>query len=182
MTLPTANVSSFLNGHAPRPPYPAGVGLVLNGRSLLSRSGELGAAVPLPAVPRLSAPQDEDPVRRATDPVIRFKGISQRRIAVLYRRMLSVAVILGAGLVASFAEAADQQVVLMLGGESCEKHMRAVRTALKGVEGVKSVDLASMQGHAIVLAEAGHVKPEQLTAAVGGVKGTNWHCIAEVMK
>lgn len=101
---------------------------------------------------------------------------------MLYRRMLSVAVVLGVGLVASFAEAADQQVVLMLGGESCEKHMRAVRTALKGVEGVKSVDLGSMQGHAIVLVEAGRVKPEQLMAAVGGVKGTNWHCTAEVMK
>ena len=101
---------------------------------------------------------------------------------MLYRRMLSVAMVLGVGLVASFAEAADQQVVLMLGGESCEKHLRAVGTALKRVEGVKSVDLGSMQGHAIVLAEAGRVKPEQLTAAVGGVKGTNWHCTAEVMK
>ena len=101
---------------------------------------------------------------------------------MLYRRMLSVAVVLGVGLVAFFAEAADQQVVLMLGGESCEKHMRAVRTALKSVEGVKSVDLSSMQGHAIVQAEAGGVTPEQLAAAVSGVKGTNWHCTAEVMK
>lgn len=101
---------------------------------------------------------------------------------MLYRRMLSVAVVFGAGLLASFAEAADQQVVLMLGGESCEKHIRAVKTALKGVERVKSVDLASMQGHAIVRAETGSIKPEQLTAAVGGVKGANWHCTAEVMK
>ncbi len=87
--------------------------------------------------------------------------------------MLSVAVILGAGLVASFAGAEDQQVVLMLGGESCAKHIRAVGTALKKVEAVKSVDLGSMPGHAIVLAETGSVKPEQLTAAVGGVRGTN---------
>lgn len=101
---------------------------------------------------------------------------------MLYRRMLSVAVVLGVGLVASFAEAADQQVVLMLGGESCEKHMRAVGTALKRVEGVKSVDLSSMQGHAIVRTATGSIKPEQLTAAVGGIKGTNWHCTAEIMK
>jgi copper chaperone CopZ len=101
---------------------------------------------------------------------------------MLYRRMLSVAVIFGASLIASFAEAADQQVVLMLGGESCEKHMREVKTALKRVERVRSVDLTSMEGHAIVRAETGSVKPEQLTAAVGGVKGTNWHCTAEVMK
>ncbi|MGB4781857.1 hypothetical protein [Candidatus Methylomirabilis sp.] len=101
---------------------------------------------------------------------------------MLYRRMLSVAVVFGAGLLASFAEAADRQVVRMLGGESCAKHMRAVGTALKKVEWVKSVDLGSMPGHAIVRAEAGSVKPEQLTAAVGGVKGTNWYCTAEVMK
>lgn len=101
---------------------------------------------------------------------------------MLYRRMLSVAVIFGVGLLASFVDAADQQVVLMLGGESCEKHVREIRTVLKKVEGVKSVDLASMQNHAIVRAEAGRVKPEQLTAAVGGVKGTNWHCTAEIMK
>lgn len=90
--------------------------------------------------------------------------------------------VLGAGLLASMVEAADQQVVLMLGGESCEKHVRAVRTAIKRVEGVRSVDLASMQGHAIVRTATGTVKPEQLAAAVGGVKGANWHCTAEVMK
>ncbi len=101
---------------------------------------------------------------------------------MFYRRMLSVAVIFGAGLLAPIVEAADQQVVLMLGGESCANHTRAVGTALKKVEGVRSVDLGSMQGHAIVRAEAASVKPEQLTAAVGGVKGTNWHCTAEVMK
>jgi hypothetical protein len=113
---------------------------------------------------------------------VALADISQRRIAVLYRRMLSVAVIFGAGLLASIAEAADQQVVLMLGGESCAKHTRAVGTALKRVEGVRSVDLTSMEGHAIVRTATGSIKPEQLTAAVGGVKGTNWHCTAEVMK
>jgi copper chaperone CopZ len=101
---------------------------------------------------------------------------------MLYRRMLSVAVVLGAALLASVAAAADQQVVLMLGRESCEKHMKEVKTALRRVEGVRSVDLASMQGHAIIRPETGSVKPEQLMAAVGGVKGTNWHCTAEVMK
>jgi copper chaperone CopZ len=101
---------------------------------------------------------------------------------MIYRRMLSLGVVLGIGALTALAEAADQQVVLMLGGESCENHVRAVGTALKKVEGVRSVDLGSMQGHAIVRAEAASVKPEQLTAAVGGVKGTNWHCTAEVMK
>lgn len=96
--------------------------------------------------------------------------------------MFVVAVIFGVSCVASSAQAADQQVVLMLGGASCDKHTRTVETALKKVEGVKSVDLSSMQSHAIVRAAAGSVTPEQLTAAVVGVKGTNWHCTAEVMK
>ncbi len=99
-----------------------------------------------------------------------------------YRRMFSVAMIFRAGLLAPIVEAADQQVVLMLGGESCANHTTAVGTALKKVEGVKTVDLTNMPGHAIVRAEAGRVTPEQLTATVGGVKGTNWHCTAEVMK
>lgn len=101
---------------------------------------------------------------------------------MIYRRMLSMGVLLGIGVLTALAEGADQQVVLMLGGESCANHMRAVGTALKKVEGVKSVDLGSMQGHAIVRAEAVSIKPEQLTAAVGEIKGTNWYCTAEVMK
>ena len=101
---------------------------------------------------------------------------------MLSRRMLSVAVIFGTCFLAPIVEAADQQVVLMLSGESCEKHMRAVKTALKGVDGVTSVDLASMQGHAIVRTATESIKPEQLTAAVDGVKGAKWHCTAEVMK
>lgn len=60
---------------------------------------------------------------------------------MLYRRMLSMWVILGVGLLTALAEGADQQVVLMLGGEFCANHMRAVGTALKKVEGVKSVIL-----------------------------------------
>lgn len=101
---------------------------------------------------------------------------------MLYRRMLGAVLICGAGLLTSMAEAADQRVTLMLGGASCETHVREIRTALKRVEGVKGVDLRSMPGHAIIRAEAGHVTPEQLTAAVAGVKGTNWRCTAEVME
>lgn len=101
---------------------------------------------------------------------------------MFYRRTLSVAVICTAGLLASMAEAANRQVTLMLGGTSCETHVKEVRAALKRVDGVRAVDFDSMPGHAIVLVEAGRVKPEQLMAAVGGVKGTNWHCTAEVMK
>lgn len=101
---------------------------------------------------------------------------------MLCRRMLSVAMICGAGLLASMAEAADQQVTLMLSGVSCDKHAKEIRAALKRVEGVRAVDLDSMPGHAIIRTAAEGITPGQLTAAVAGVKGANRHCTAEVMK
>lgn len=101
---------------------------------------------------------------------------------MFYRRMLGAVLICGAGLLTSMAEAADQQVTLMLGGASCETHVREIRTALKRVEGVRAVDLDSMPGHAVVRTATEGATPEQLAAAVAGVKGANWHCTAEVMK
>ena len=78
--------------------------------------------------------------------------------------------------------AADQTVTLMLGGKQCESHPEDLDGALKKVAGVKSVDLKSMSGHALVKVEPGKVKPEQLVAAANGVKGSGWNCTAEVMK
>lgn len=91
-----------------------------------------------------------------------------------------------AGLVAFFvmanpAWAADQKVMLMLGGKFCEMYPDAIQAALKKVAGVKAVDLKSMKGHAVVTGD-GTMKPDQLAAAVNGVKGDGWHCNAEVMK
>lgn len=77
--------------------------------------------------------------------------------------------------------AADQKVMLMLGGKFCEMYPDAIHTALKQVGGVKAVDLKSMKGHAVVTGD-GTMKPDQLAAAVNGVKGDGWHCKAEVMK
>ena len=54
--------------------------------------------------------------------------------------------------------------------------------ALKKVPGVKAVDLKSMPGHAVVEVEPGKAKPDQLEAAVNGVKGSGWHCTAQLMK
>jgi len=76
----------------------------------------------------------------------------------------------------------DQKVTLMLGGKFCDMYLGEVDTALKKVPGVKSVDLKSMKGHAIVMTDGDKVKPRQLTDAVKAVKGEAWHCTAEVMK
>lgn len=95
----------------------------------------------------------------------------------------TLATAIGIFLFAAQAWAAeDQKVTLMLGGKFCEFYPEAIDTALKNVSGVKSVDLKSKKGHAVVEVEAGKVKPEQLTDAVNAVKGEGWHCKADVMK
>ena len=82
-------------------------------------------------------------------------------------------------------QAADRQVMLMLGGKDCEFYPKQVTDALMKVKGVKSVDLQSMKGHAVV-SHDGTVRPEDLVAAVSVVKGekmgVKWYCAAEVMK
>lgn len=97
-------------------------------------------------------------------------------------RNYTLAVAVGMFILTAQAWAADQKVTLMLGGKFCEFYPEAIDTALKNVSGVKSVDLKSKKGHAVVEVEAGKVKPEQLTDAVNAVKGDGWHCKAEVMK
>ena len=78
--------------------------------------------------------------------------------------------------------AGEEKVMLMLGGRFCEAYLGDVEQALGRVAGVKTVDLKSMKGHAVVTVESGKVKPEQLATAVNGVKGESWHCTGEVMK
>ena len=75
--------------------------------------------------------------------------------------LLLAAVAAGAG--------SEQKTVLMLGGKFCDMYLGEVDTALKKVPGVKSVDLKSMKGHAIVMTEGDKVKPRQLTDAVKAV-------------
>lgn len=85
-------------------------------------------------------------------------------------------------LTAVSARAGDEKITLMLGGKFCDMYVGEVEDALKKVPGVKSVDVKSMKGHAVVVADGTKVKPRQLTDAVKAVKGEAWHCTAEVMK
>jgi copper chaperone CopZ len=78
--------------------------------------------------------------------------------------------------------AADQKVMLMLGGTYCDVYLGEVESALKHVAGVKAVDLKSMKGHAIVMVDGDKATAAQLAKAVNGVKGDGWHCTAQVMK
>lgn len=85
-------------------------------------------------------------------------------------------------LIATPSFAADQKVVLMIGGKFCEAYLGDVDTALKKNQGVKAVDFKSMKGHAVVTIDGEKVKADQLSAAVAGVKGDGWHCTGQVMK
>jgi len=78
--------------------------------------------------------------------------------------------------------AEDKQITLMLGGKFCEFYPDNIEKALTELSGVKAVDLKSMKGHAIVTVDTSKTKPGELTAAVNKVKGSKWHCTAEVMK
>ena len=78
--------------------------------------------------------------------------------------------------------AGEEKVMLMVGGKYCDAYVGHVQYALTKVAGVKTVDLKSMKGHAVVTIEPGKVKPEQLVAAVKGVKGDSWYCTGDVMK
>ena len=80
------------------------------------------------------------------------------------------------------AFAGEETITLMLGGKFCDGYVGDVEHALRRIPGVKTVDVKSMKGHAVVTVESGRVKPEQLASAVNGVKGESWHCTGEVMK
>jgi copper chaperone CopZ len=80
------------------------------------------------------------------------------------------------------SQPAGEKVTLMLGGKFCDSYLDDVEAAVKKVPGVKAVDLKSMPGHAVIEVEPGKTKPEQMVAAVNGVKGSGWHCTAQVMK
>ena len=78
--------------------------------------------------------------------------------------------------------AAEQKIILMLGGKFCEAYLGDVETALTKLSGVKAVDVKSMKGHAVVTLDGKNVNAGQLAAAVKRVKGDGWYCTGEVMK
>lgn len=92
--------------------------------------------------------------------------------------LMSMAIFLA--LYAVQSQAAEQKTVLMLGGEYCDSYPKELTKALMAVKGVKSVDLDSMPGHAVVVHDDS-VLPEKLADAIKGVKGDGWYCAAQIM-
>jgi periplasmic mercuric ion binding protein len=78
--------------------------------------------------------------------------------------------------------AVGKNVTLMLGGQYCDLYLTDVESALKKLEGVATVDLKSMKGHAIVTIAGDKTTVNHLIQAVNAVKGDGWHCRAQEMK
>ena len=78
--------------------------------------------------------------------------------------------------------AVGQQVTLMLGGSYCDLYLTEVESALKKLEGVKTIDLKTMKGHVLVTIEGDKTTANHLVQAVNGVKGDGWQCRAQEMK
>ena len=86
-----------------------------------------------------------------------------------------------AALIVIPAYAASQQTVIKLGGSYCEFYPDDVASALMKVKGVSAVDMKGRKGYAVVTQD-GSAKPDQLVAAVNGVKSTDWYCTGEISK
>jgi heavy-metal-associated domain-containing protein len=95
-----------------------------------------------------------------------------------------LAMLFGLGLMSSVTLGADEELVIMLGGEGCESHPEQITKVLMAQKGIKSVDLKKMKGHAVVTSE-GSTKPEALVKIIQGLKGSNngveWSCDAMIM-
>ncbi|HTN42171.1 MAG TPA: hypothetical protein VMN77_00070 [Nitrospiria bacterium] len=94
-------------------------------------------------------------------------------------------VVIGLLLLSTQARAAEQKTILMLDGRFFESYSREIYEALTAVKGVKSVDLKSMKGHAVVNHDE-TVNPMVLVTAMNGLKDTKaeaeWNCTAAAMK
>jgi len=73
-----------------------------------------------------------------------------------------------------------EKVKLDLGGKFCDFYPKEITDALMKLPGVKSVDAVKKQKFVTVEYEKGKVTPDQMVAAVGGVKGNGWNCAASV--
>jgi len=74
------------------------------------------------------------------------------------------------------------RIKLMLAGKFCGEYLGDVEKVLKNVVGVKSVDLKSMKGHALVEINPAEVNALRLVEAVKSVQGEGWYCMARLMR
>lgn len=72
-----------------------------------------------------------------------------------------------------------EKIRVRLDGRFRGEHLKAIERVLKRLVGVKSVNLSSMKGHAIVEVTSDKVRSCHLVDAIETVRGPGWHCTAE---
>lgn len=94
----------------------------------------------------------------------------------------SAALLINVGMAGVAPAWADEKMVtLNLGGKFCEFYPEDITAALQKLPGIKSVDAKERQKFVVVKYDAGKVNPNQMVAAVNGVKEEGkWHCEAKV--
>ncbi|MFI5247418.1 MAG: hypothetical protein ACHQWV_02565 [Nitrospirales bacterium] len=94
------------------------------------------------------------------------------------RKLLSLFLlcVLGFALIPNLTEAAQQRVTIKLGGRYCRFHLFDLTASLKRVSGVIDVDFETLNGHVIVVMNAGKVNPDHLLSAIHQVKGDGYYC------
>ena len=75
-----------------------------------------------------------------------------------------------------------QDVTLRLSGQSCDKHIVDVESALLHLrEGVTMVDIEKRKGHLFVGYDPANVSIDQMLSTVAKQSGEDWFCQAQVV-
>lgn len=90
-------------------------------------------------------------------------------------------VILGLVMLAGYALAKDERVIINFTAKHCSFYRVDIEKALKALPGVKSVDFDTVRGGIIVTIELGKVRPVQLVTAINQMNAGEHHCSVELM-
>ncbi|MBI2998839.1 MAG: hypothetical protein HYY46_10405 [Deltaproteobacteria bacterium] len=88
--------------------------------------------------------------------------------------------LLGLLLANAQAQSEIRDVILKLGGQSCEANIVAAESALLRLRGVTMVDIERGKGYVVVGYDPTTVSIPQMLRAVGSQRGKGWFCTARV--
>lgn len=98
------------------------------------------------------------------------------------RSLIVIAMFLSVSVSSASTNEMMKRIRVKLDGKYCGGYLGDVEQVLVKINGVQSVNLEAMKGHAIIEVASDKVKANQLIEAVQTVKGNGWHCTAELMR
>lgn len=75
-----------------------------------------------------------------------------------------------------------KEVMIDLGGPSCNRHPKEIRGALMRMPGVLHVEAFNSRNHILVRYNALKISPDKMVARVNAIKGSGWRCDGTVSK